>query len=692
MTNDIKITALFLLTLGATLLAKYAEADSQINFNTYYPIPTGGYDKIQLPKRSTLSGTCDLGQMYVDNSGVLQICQNISGSSTWGPISSLWVKNNDSFTLKDGLTNPQLTVGVGTTTPEFKLSLFTNGGIIAKGTFGAGATLPNLGPGTRFIWYPKKAALRAGYVDSTQWDDVNIGNYSVAFGKNSTASGDYTIVLGGDSNTASGSASAVGGGQSNTASGDHSAIAGGKSNEARGDYAMIWGGENNNASGHKSVILGGYKNKTLADYTTVAGGENNVVNIPYSNINGGLNNTVDFLTGVPAGYSAIGGGLNNAARNDYNIISGGNNNFTFAPYNSIGGGDSNIAGTFCPSEVPICRCYTHSTTCGGFAPLADIVYGDYARVSGGQNNWAWGDSATISGGSNNYIGYHEYGAIGGGNSNSVIGDNAVVAAGEFNQANADYTLILGGRDNTVDGPNSWAAGRNVKIRNTASNSFVWSYSDDSTFPVNAVNPNVFAIAPGRYNAGIWNPRVGIRDASPTGVLEVNLNGSGDRSLFLLGATNSGDKFMVLSGGFIGVGMGTAPFSTTGYAMYFRNTSPNAYLTSTGQWTNASSREYKENISPLSAKDAESVFDDLQPVTFKYKTQPGHLTAGFIAEDVPDIVALNDRKSLNPIGILSVLTKIVQEQDKQISDQNQRIQELENRVKNARAKLKNGLFR
>lgn len=40
--------------------------------------------------------------------------------------------------------------------------------------------------------------------------------------------------------------------------------------------------------------------------------------------------------------------------------------------------------------------------------------------------------------------------------------------------------------------------------------------------------------------------------------------------------------------------------------------------------------------------------------------------GFIAEDVPDIVATNTRKSLSPMDIVGVLTKVVQEQRKAIS--------------------------
>ena len=69
-------------------------------------------------------------------------------------------------------------VGIGTATPEFALTLDGDGGIIAKGTLGAGDTLTTAGSGTRMLWYPRKAAFRAGRVNGDQWDDGNIGNNS----------------------------------------------------------------------------------------------------------------------------------------------------------------------------------------------------------------------------------------------------------------------------------------------------------------------------------------------------------------------------------------------------------------------------------------------------------------------------------------------------------------------------------
>jgi hypothetical protein len=49
------------------------------------------------------------------------------------------------------------------------------------------------------------------------------------------------------------------------------------------------------------------------------------------------------------------------------------------------------------------------------------------------------------------------------------------------------------------------------------------------------------------------------------------------------------------------------------------------------------------------------------VRYNYKANPREKHVGFIAEDVPDLVAREDRKSLSPMDIVAVLTKVVQEQ-------------------------------
>ena len=90
-------------------------------------------------------------------------------------------------------------------------------------------------------------------------------------------------------------------------------------------------------------------------------------------------------------------------------------------------------------------------------------------------------------------------------------------------------------------------------------------------------------------------------------------------------------------------------------------STGATLTATGLWTNNSSRAVKENIVELSATDANETLKGLTPVTFNYKVDKDEHHVGFIAEDVPEMVATKDRKTLSPMDIVAVLTKVVQEQ-------------------------------
>jgi hypothetical protein len=87
----------------------------------------------------------------------------------------------------------------------------------------------------------------------------------------------------------------------------------------------------------------------------------------------------------------------------------------------------------------------------------------------------------------------------------------------------------------------------------------------------------------------------------------------------------------------------------------------AHVTAGGVWTNASSRTLKQDIADLPLEDAVQAIEQLAPVTYRYKASPGERHVGFIAEDVPALVATGDRKSLSPMDIVAVLTRVVQAQ-------------------------------
>jgi hypothetical protein len=54
--------------------------------------------------------------------------------------------------------------------------------------------------------------------------------------------------------------------------------------------------------------------------------------------------------------------------------------------------------------------------------------------------------------------------------------------------------------------------------------------------------------------------------------------------------------------------------------------------------------------------------------------------GFIAEEVPDLVAMKNRKGLSSMDIVAVLTKVVQEQQKTISTLREELDELKGKVR------------
>jgi UDP-N-acetyl-D-mannosaminuronate dehydrogenase len=96
----------------------------------------------------------------------------------------------------------------------------------------------------------------------------------------------------------------------------------------------------------------------------------------------------------------------------------------------------------------------------------------------------------------------------------------------------------------------------------------------------------------------------------------------------------------------------------------------------GVWVSGSSRAYKKNISELTENQALEVLTDLEPTSFTYTSNDEEVYLGFIAEDVPDLVATKDRKGLVAMDIVAVLTKVVQTQQKQINDLQEAIDELQ----------------
>lgn len=136
--------------------------------------------------------------------------------------------------------------------PDFSAFYFDpEGGMTAAGNLGLGR-IPTERSGTRLMWYPGKGAFRAGTALSTEWDDVNTGLGSTAFGTGTKASGSNAVAAGAQA-VASGNDAVAFGPQANAA---------GLASAAIGDITS--------ASGHSSVAIG--SNSTAAgDYSVALG-------------------------------------------------------------------------------------------------------------------------------------------------------------------------------------------------------------------------------------------------------------------------------------------------------------------------------------------------------------------------------------------------------------------------------------
>jgi len=132
------------------------------------------------------------------------------------------------------------------------------------------------------------------------------------------------------------------------------------------------------------------------------------------------------------------------------------------------------------------------------------------------------------------------------------------------------------------------------------------------------------------------------------------------------------RMLIDNEGFIGLGTTANPDAP----IHYTNGGTQARLTTAGVWTDSSSRAAKDDIIELNSTEAMDALRALNPVKYHYKVLPDDPKVGFIAEDVPDLVATPERQGLSALDIVAVVTKVVQEQQKTIEQLNQRINELE----------------
>ena len=160
----------------------------------------------------------------------------------------------------------------GTLTDFGRFRVGRDGSLLASGRYGTG-TIPTTGPGTRMMWYPARAAFRAGEAFSTEWDENKIGYGSWAGGSYAEASGFYSFGLG-------------------------------YGVKATGYFSMAFG-YNNDTSGDLGLSLGAYQE--CSGFNCVAIGEGNRA-LATRSVAIGQGNIVVGDYGVAIGSANIGAG------------------------------------------------------------------------------------------------------------------------------------------------------------------------------------------------------------------------------------------------------------------------------------------------------------------------------------------------------------------------------------------------
>ncbi|MFQ5804065.1 MAG: tail fiber domain-containing protein [Candidatus Methylomirabilales bacterium] len=291
---------------------------------------------------------------------------------------------------------------------------------------------------------------------------------------------------------------------------------------------------------------------------------------------------------------------------------------------------------------------------GGQASAINRITSDFATVGGGEGNTAMSFAATIGGGETNAVlgfaatvgggannvagnvaGNANFATVGGGIANIASNEHATVGGGISNTASGKRATVPGGHENTASGDYSFAAGRRAKADHDGA--FVWGDSTDAE--IHSGNDDQFIV---RANGGLW-----------------------------FGAVTTTD-----------------PFTPTIAPGVFISTSTGAYLSSGGDWTNASDRDAKANFTPVNEGEVLARLGEIPITTWNYKSQnPSIRHIGPMAQDFHAAFGVGEDdthiSTLDADGValaaIQGLYQIVQEQEAQIAALQRQNADLEARL-------------
>jgi len=251
---------------------------------------------------------------------------------------------------------------------DTRLQLNYDGGLLVPGTFGPTTpadSIPATGAGTRLMWYPAKAAFRAGRVfdntfsgtgvdGRTFWNPANVGNYSVAFGNNTKASGTVSLAAGINTVASAPNATALGAG---TEASGEAALATGNNTTASGTGATAMG-KATTASGSAATAVGeettasGLNATAMGLRTTASGGAATAMGNRTA-ASGGAATAMGVETTAASDRSLSIGVLNSANTSDDNTLFVAGNGSPLAPSDALVldfSGNLEISGTLTESS------------------------------------------------------------------------------------------------------------------------------------------------------------------------------------------------------------------------------------------------------------------------------------------------------------------------------------------------------
>jgi Head domain of trimeric autotransporter adhesin len=353
---------------------------------------------------------------------------------------------------------------------------------------------PISGSGTRMMWIPQKSAFRAGTVEGTQWDAINVGSWSFATGKNTRASGIYSTAIGNFTNAPGIFSTAMG--YSTSAFGDFSTSMG-SGTIADGIYSTAMGNATN-ADGQYSTAMGsgtfafGVASTAIGQFTkaigtaTTAMGWGSIARSLSSAAIGSFNDSI--ITSNPTIWVAsdplliLGNGTSNTNRHNAMVvykngnmvlknpttvtadpvsftvpISGAGTRMMWLPEKSAFRVGTAIGNSWDASSIGL---YSFASGLGVRAlAYASTAIGSYTTANGdfstamGNNTYATGNTSTAMGLATNATGITAtamgYGTLASGESSTAMG-NGTEALGR-------YSMAIG-NDNNASGESSFAMG------------------------------------------------------------------------------------------------------------------------------------------------------------------------------------------------------------------------------------------